>query len=83
MGCWDRLEPVPGRPFEANIQFRVPDQAMHSFRSLHNAVGWRLVLRGVPDRWPAFLRVFPLVIVPTGLNAAAAVGRQPQQEVVS
>ena len=83
MCCWDRLEPVPGRPFEATLQFKVPARAMHSFRSLHNAVGWRLVLRGIPDRWPAFLRVFPLVIVPAGPDAAAAVVRQPLREVVS
>ena len=80
---WDRVEPVPGTPFEADLQFSVPPRAMHSFRSAHNGVGWRLVLRGVPERWPAFLRVFPLVIVPA--DAAVAVGGStlPRREVVS
>jgi hypothetical protein len=45
---------------------------MHSFASDHNAVKWRLVVRGRPERRPAFLRVFPLVVFPA---PAAAVSR--------
>lgn len=80
---WDRVKPVPGTPFEADVQFKVPPRAMHSFRSAHNGVGWRLVLRGVPERWPAFLRVFPLVIVPADAVAAAGSLGLPRREVVS
>lgn len=78
---WERLEPVPGTPFEADLQFRLPADAMHSFRSAHNGVSWRLVLRGVPARWPAFLRVFPLVIIPA--EAAAGGLAAPSREVAS
>ena len=51
-------------PFEAEVQLQLPSEAMHSFHSTHNAVSWRLVLRGVPKRWPAFERVFPVVVFP-------------------
>ena len=37
---------------------------MHSFASEHNALRWRLVVQGVPARWPAFVRVFPVAVYP-------------------
>jgi len=80
---WDRVEPAAGTPFEADVQVQVPVRAMHSFRSAHNGVGWRLVLRGVPDRWPAFLRVFPLVIVPAEAATVAGGWARPGREVAS
>ena len=61
---WNDVEPLPGTPFEAEEQLQLPSKAMHSFHSTHNAVSWRLVLRGVPKRWPAFERVFPVVVFP-------------------
>ena len=61
---WKDVEPLPGTPFEAEEQLQLPSKAMHSFHSTHNAVSWRLVLRGVPKRWPAFERVFPVVVFP-------------------
>jgi hypothetical protein len=42
---------------------------MHSFTSAHNAVRWRLVVRGTPERWPAFSRVFPIVVFPPAADA--------------
>ena len=62
--CWKDVEPLPGTPFEAEEQLQLPSETMHSFHSTHNAVSWRLVLRGVPKRWPAFERVFPVVVFP-------------------
>jgi len=62
--CWKDVEPLPGTPFEAEVQLQLPSEAMHSFHSTHNAVSWRLVLRGVPKRWPALVRVFPVVVFP-------------------
>jgi hypothetical protein len=37
---------------------------MHSFASGHNAVRWRIEVRGTHARWPAFIRTFPLVVFP-------------------
>ena len=42
----------------------IPPGSMHSFTSSHNAVRWRLVVRGTPDHWPEFSRIFPVVVFP-------------------
>ena len=61
---WNNIEPLSGTPFEAEVQLELPSKAMHSFSSTHNTVSWRLVLRGVPEHWPALVRVFPVVVFP-------------------
>ena len=60
----------PGTRFEAHATVRVPPTAMHSFASEHNSVRWMLVVHGTPTRWPAFQRVFPLVVFPPAADAA-------------
>jgi len=61
---WKDVELTPGKRFEAHATVGIPDAAMHSFASEHNAIRWRIVVHGSPDRWPAFQRVFPLVVFP-------------------
>ncbi|NBP25078.1 MAG: hypothetical protein EBU81_11120 [Proteobacteria bacterium] len=61
---WAHLQVTPGVRFETHVTITIPDGAMHSFASEHNAVRWRAVVVGRPDRWPVFARVFPLVVVP-------------------
>lgn len=56
-------------PLSARFTFRVPDGAMHSFQSEHNAVKWKLVVRGVLNHWPDFERSYSLVVYP-GRNGA-------------
>lgn len=67
---WQGVVISPGVRFEAHVTLAVPAAAMHSFLSEHNAVRWRIVVHGRPERWPAFERVFPLVVHP-GCVAAA------------
>jgi hypothetical protein len=55
---------APGQPFLEHCLFRVPQTAMHSFQSPHNAVRWKLVVRGESAAWPLFERDFPLVVYP-------------------
>jgi hypothetical protein len=55
---------VPHSRFEARAVVEIPQDGMHSFTSAHNAVRWRLVVRGTPERWPAFSRIFPVVVFP-------------------
>ena len=55
----------PGVPFEIQEAVRVPDQAMHSFQSGHNAVHWKLVVRAEPESGPCFVRSFPVIVYPT------------------
>jgi hypothetical protein len=55
---------APDSRFEARAVVEIPAGSMHSFTSAHNAVRWRLVVRGTPERWPAFSRIFPVVVFP-------------------
>lgn len=61
---WRGVQPVPGGSFEARAALVVPHDAMHSFSSENNSVRWRIVVRATPDRWPAFTRIFPVVVIP-------------------
>ena len=53
-----------GRPFEAECHLSVPDEAMHSLRTPHNAVQWKVVVEGDVSGWPEYRRAFPLVVWP-------------------
>jgi len=63
---WRTLQLAPGTRLEERAVVEIPAAAMHSFASEHNAVRWRLVVRGKPALWPGFARVFPLVVHPAG-----------------
>ena len=55
----------PGMPFEHQCVLHIPPEAMHSFQSEHNAVNWRLVVRGEAESWPPYERCFPIIVYPT------------------
>lgn len=54
----------PGKPFEYEFPLHMPEDAMHSFQSEHNAVNWMLVVHGQAEAWPPFERCFPLLVYP-------------------
>ncbi|MCC7086579.1 MAG: DUF3592 domain-containing protein [Pirellulales bacterium] len=58
------FEVRPGTPYEAHCRFDAPSGAMHSFKSDHNEVQWKLVVRGDAAGWPDFERSFPVVVLP-------------------
>jgi len=60
----DELTIHRNEPYEATATFTVPESAMHSFRSGHNSVDWKLVLRGSIKGWPDYERAYPLVVHP-------------------
>ena len=64
-----------GKPLEFEADFTIPPTGMHSFQSHHNAILWKVVVRGVPGRGEPFEHPFPLVVVPFSpeleTNAAA------------
>jgi hypothetical protein len=66
--CKDDFRINPGLPFEHQCEFRVPPEAMHSFKSASNAVHWRLVVRGSLSGWPDFERTFPVIVYPCHKN---------------
>ncbi len=51
-------------PFQATCRLIVPDGAMHSFKSEHNSVTWRLVVDGRIAGWPNYHRDYPLIVFP-------------------
>lgn len=50
------------------IEFRVPDEAMHSFLSANNQIGWRLVVKGKKSGCPEFKREFPILVLPKSVG---------------
>lgn len=66
---WHDVRLSPGTRFEALGVVAIPADAMHSFASEHNAIRWRIVIHGIPARWPPFTRVFPLVVFPPAEDA--------------
>jgi hypothetical protein len=60
----------PQQAFDAEFDLAVPDSAMHSFVSPHNAVNWTLVVRGRMARWGEFERRFPVYVYPADATRA-------------
>jgi hypothetical protein len=61
-----KFEVTPQEAFAAEFDIPVPESAMHSFVTQHNAVTWALVIRGRIARWGDFERRFPLYVYPLG-----------------
>jgi hypothetical protein len=68
----DDFEVTGGAPFERECDVLVPAGAMHSFKSEHNEIAWKILVHGRPVRWPEFERSFPVIVYP---------GRNGQGEV--
>jgi hypothetical protein len=64
----ERIEVQQGMPFTARFAAEVPAGAMHSFKSGHNDVNWKFVVRGSVAGWPDFQRAFPVIVRPNGLG---------------
>jgi hypothetical protein len=66
----ENFEIPPGMPFEAECMLPVPVGAMHSFKSGHNKINWKLVVEGKVAGWPDFKRAFSVVVYPAGGRTA-------------
>jgi hypothetical protein len=55
-----------GMPLEVQATLHVPLGAMHSFKSTHNEVRWKLIVKGDVRGWPNYQREFPLLVYPAG-----------------
>jgi len=64
-----KFEIRPEQAFEASFTVPVPETAMHSFVSAHNAIGWSIVVRGRMARWGDFERRFPVFVYPSSVAA--------------
>ncbi len=58
-----------GMPLEERFHVDIPSGMMHSFKSEHNEINWKLVVKGDVVRWPDYERSFPVVLYP-GLSGA-------------
>ena len=58
------IEIKPAKAFEHRCAFQMPRDMMHSFHSDHNAVHWKLVVKGDVAVWPDYERNFPIVVHP-------------------
>jgi len=76
-----RFEIEPSAPFETTVDLQIPGGAMHSFQSRHNAVIWRLVVRGVAENWPPFERSFPLIVYPSPPDVSRSTGANHRRGV--
>ncbi|HEY2881654.1 MAG TPA: hypothetical protein VGJ15_04460 [Pirellulales bacterium] len=77
----NQFEIAPGQNFEALFDLHVPPLAMHSFKSDHNEVQWKLVVRGNVEGWPPFERSFPVVVYPPTPTHFEPVAGPPIQPV--
>jgi hypothetical protein len=60
----DEVAVAGGVPFQTECELAVPTEAMHSFKSAHNEVTWKILVKGSPTRWPDFERSFPVLVYP-------------------
>jgi hypothetical protein len=66
-----KFEIQPQQAFETTFDVKLPESAMHSFVSPHNAVNWTLVVRGRMARWGDFERRFPVYVYPLRMTQPA------------
>jgi hypothetical protein len=71
--CAVRIDPAV--PFELQASLHIPRHAMHSFQSGHNAVRWKLIVKAEPEKWPMFVRSFPVLVHPAS-NGSPAKNRE-------
>jgi len=64
----ERFEVRRGVPFEAECELVVPPGVMHSFKSEHNEISWKLMVRIDAAGWPVYERCFPVIVYPGRLG---------------
>jgi len=60
------LEVDPQVPWEQQLVMEIPANVMHSFAGTHNAIRWKIVVKGESRPWPSFCRNYPVVVHPPG-----------------
>lgn len=65
------FETTPGEPFREELFIRLPIGAMHSIRSEHNEITWKIVLRAELIGWPELLCECPVIVNPVTITEQA------------
>lgn len=60
----DDFEIPRGSPLEPRCNLEIPRDAMHSFKSEHNEVLWKIVVRGQLSNGLNYERSFPVIVYP-------------------
>lgn len=60
----EKFEIRHGLPLEERFQMDIPVGVMHSFKSEHNEVAWKVVVKGDVARWSNCERCFQIVVYP-------------------
>jgi hypothetical protein len=58
------LDVEENQVFQTAVDLAIPGEAMHSFRSKNNSIGWRIRLTATVTGWPPVERRFPVIVVP-------------------
>lgn len=66
----DNVEIDQAIPFEHLWTIAIPLGAMHSFKSTHNEIRWKLVVQGDVSGWPNFEREYPVIVVPGAVESS-------------
>ena len=71
--CGEDYDVRHGVPFEARFPVEIPVGTMHSFKSTHNEISWKIIVKGDVAGWPNFARSFPVIVYPAarGSNGKA------------
>ncbi|MGH7137178.1 MAG: DUF3592 domain-containing protein [Pirellulales bacterium] len=70
--CHQEIDEQAGRRLTSRAELEIPGCAMHSFRSEHNKVCWKLIVSGEVARLGDFERSFLLHVYPRRLESQAA-----------
>ena len=62
----------PQGPWEQQLVLDLPPDVMHSFVGTHNAIEWKIVVKGKSQPWPSFCRSFRVVVHPPELAPKAS-----------
>ena len=54
----------PHRPWRQQCGVTLDSDVMHSLAGEHNAIRWRIQIRGKSRQWPSFCRRYPVVVHP-------------------
>lgn len=60
-----------GSSFETQVEFEIPEDAMHSFNSTNNRVQWKIVVTAKARKWPRLRRTFTITIHPKSRLSAS------------
>jgi len=65
-----------GVPFEARFPVEIPAGTMHSFKSDHNEIRWKILVKGEIAGRPSFVRSFPVIVCPAANGSNGKVNGQ-------